>query len=134
MVTDDMKLGRRRFKIKKLPKHLMLHMKRFTKNNFFVEKNPTIFNFPIKNLDLAAVVPIPTTKAKAPVSARYDLIANVCHEGVGGGKAGSGTYRAHIHRKVEDAWYEVQDLRVVDILPQIVSLSETYMQLYELKR
>jgi U4/U6.U5 tri-snRNP-associated protein 2 len=31
-------------------------------------------------------------------------------------------------------WYEVQDLRVSDVLPQMVALSETYLQVYELKR
>lgn len=34
----------------------MIHIKRFTKNDFFVEKNPTIVNFPIKNLDLSDYV------------------------------------------------------------------------------
>lgn len=38
-----------------------------------------------------------------------------------------------MHRKIEDQWYEVENLRVVDILPQVVALSETYMQVYELK-
>lgn len=107
----------------------MLHMKRFTKNNFFVEKNPTIVNFPIKNLDLGAVVPV-QKKNTVQSKAKFDLVANVCHDG----KAGQGTYRLHVHRKVEDAWYEVQDLRVVEVLPQIVSLSETYMQIYELRQ
>ena len=50
------------------------------------------------------------------------------------GKAETGSYRVHVHRKVEDIWYEVQDLRVIDILPQMVALSETYMQVYELKQ
>ena len=31
-------------------------------------------------------------------------------------------------------WYEVQDLRVTDVLPQMVALSETYIQVYELKQ
>lgn len=31
-------------------------------------------------------------------------------------------------------WYEVQDLRVSDVLPQMVALSETYLQVYKLKR
>ena len=61
---------------------------------------------------------------------KYDLVANILHEG----KAGEGAYRAHIHRKSEDAWYEVDDLRVTDILSQMVSLSEAYMQIYELKQ
>lgn len=35
-----------------LPPYLIFHVKRFTRNNFFVEKNPTIVNFPVKNLEL----------------------------------------------------------------------------------
>ena len=50
------------------------------------------------------------------------------------GEPGKGSYRLHVHRKSEDAWYEAQDLRVVDILPQMVALSETYMQVYELQQ
>ena len=68
-------------------------------------------------------------KAGKVVPSKYDLIGNVVHDG----KPELGTYRLHVHRKSEDAWYEVQDLRVTDILPQMVALSETYMQVYELK-
>merc|ERR1712083_654105 len=35
-----------------LPRHLLLVFKRFHENNFFIEKNNTIVNFVIKNLDL----------------------------------------------------------------------------------
>ncbi len=35
--------------------------------------------------------------------------------------------------QVEENWYEVQDLRVADILPQMVALSESYMQLWSLR-
>jgi U4/U6.U5 tri-snRNP-associated protein 2 len=31
---------------------------------------------------------------------KYDLIANIIHEG----KAGEGVYRLHVHRKVEEIW------------------------------
>lgn len=34
-------------------------MKRFMKNQFFREKNPTIVNFPVKNLELADIIPVP---------------------------------------------------------------------------
>lgn len=37
----------KRFQLTKLPPYLIFCIKRFTKNNFFVEKNPTIVNFPI---------------------------------------------------------------------------------------
>mmetsp|Transcript_2778 Transcript_2778/g.4680 ORF Transcript_2778/g.4680 Transcript_2778/m.4680 type:complete len:374 (-) Transcript_2778:147-1268(-) len=129
MVMDHIKLGRRRFKLTKLPRYLILHTKRFTKNNFFVEKNPTIVNFPIKNLELRDVIPCPTKKDGSPVPSKYNLVTNLCHDG----KPGDGIYKVHIHRNSEDMWYEVQDLNLVDILPQQVVLSETYMQIYELQ-
>lgn len=59
-VHDDIKQGRRRYKLTKLPRYLVLCMKRFNKNNFFLEKNPTIVNFPVKNLELRDVIPVPT--------------------------------------------------------------------------
>lgn len=40
------------YRIDSLPQYLIFHVKRFTRNNFFVEKNPTIVNFPVKNLEL----------------------------------------------------------------------------------
>ncbi len=49
-----------RYRLTRLPKYMVLHMRRFTKNNFFVEKNPTIVNFPVKNLKLQDIVPVPT--------------------------------------------------------------------------
>ncbi|KAF0309016.1 U4/U6.U5 tri-snRNP-associated protein 2 [Amphibalanus amphitrite] len=73
----------KRFELTRLPPYLILCIKRFTKNTFFVEKNPTIVNFPIK-----------------------------------------GTGR----------WYELQDLHVRDILPQMITLTESYIQIYELRQ
>jgi hypothetical protein len=35
-------IARMRYRVTRLPKYLILHMRRFTKNNFFVEKNPTL--------------------------------------------------------------------------------------------
>lgn len=61
-IQDDIKLGRRKFRITSLPRYLMLNIKRFGKNRFFVEKNPTIVNFPVKNLELKDCIPVPLTK------------------------------------------------------------------------
>lgn len=129
LVHEDIKAGRRRFRVTRLPRFMVLHVRRFLKNQFFVEKNPTIVNFPVKNLELAGCIPVPKGPDSQPAPSKYDLVANVVHEG----KAGAGLYRVHIHRKVEDVWYEVQDLRVTEVLPQMVALSETYLQVYELK-
>ena len=50
--TETKEGNRIKYKIKRLPKYLIFHMKRFIHNSFFLEKNPTIVNFPVNNLDL----------------------------------------------------------------------------------
>ena len=62
---------KKKFEIKRLPRYLFLYIKRFGKNNFFKEKNCTLVNFPLTNLDLSDIDP--TCEAK------YDLIGNVIH-------------------------------------------------------
>lgn len=41
----------RRYKCQQLPPYIILNIKRFTKNLFVEEKNPTIVNFPLRGLD-----------------------------------------------------------------------------------
>ncbi|XP_046392366.1 U4/U6.U5 tri-snRNP-associated protein 2 [Ischnura elegans] len=117
----------KRFEITKLPPYLILYIKRFTKNTFFVEKNPTIVNFPIKNVDFGDIL-TPEVKAKH-IHTNYDLVANIVHDG----EPGKGTYRVHVLHKGTGQWYEMQDLHVTDILPQMITLTEAYIQIYELK-
>eukprot|EP00061_Rhincodon_typus_P015894 g43830.t1 len=54
----------------------------------------------------------------------YDLIGNVVHDG----KPGEGAYRVHVLHHGTGKWYELQDLQVSDILPQMITLSEAYIQ------
>eukprot|EP00879_Flechtneria_rotunda_P019397 GHRR01020374.1.p1 GENE.GHRR01020374.1~~GHRR01020374.1.p1 ORF type:complete len:350 (+),score=115.31 GHRR01020374.1:1044-2093(+) len=130
-ISDDIRQGRRKFRVTRLPNFLALHFKRFTKNNFYIEKNPTLVTFPVKSLDLRDALPVPNGSNGQPLPSKYDLIANVMHEGKAGQQTGTAPYRAHIHRSVEKAWYEVQDLVVLDVLPQMVALSEAYFQVYQ---
>eukprot|EP00823_Brevimastigomonas_motovehiculus_P008746 TRINITY_DN813_c1_g2_i2.p1 TRINITY_DN813_c1_g2~~TRINITY_DN813_c1_g2_i2.p1 ORF type:complete len:867 (-),score=249.41 TRINITY_DN813_c1_g2_i2:1468-4068(-) len=68
---------------------------------------------------------------KHPTNTKYDLIANIVHEG----KPDKGTYRAHIYQQSTDTWYEMQDLHVwtTETMPQLVALSEAYIQIFERK-
>lgn len=117
----------KRFEITKLPPYLIIYFKRFTKNTFFVEKNCTIINFPIKNVDFGDIL---TDEVKARhKNTVYNLLANVIHDG----EPEKGTYRVHILHKATGKWYEMQDLHVTDILPQMITLSEAYIQIYQLK-
>ncbi|KAG9452791.1 hypothetical protein H6P81_005695 [Aristolochia fimbriata] len=120
-------VARMRYRVTKLPQYLILHMRRFTRNNFFIEKNPTLVNFPVKNLELKDYIPLPSPKENEKLRSKYDLIANIVHDG----KPGEGFYRVFVQRKSEELWYEMQDLHVAETLPQMVALSETYMQIYE---
>jgi len=164
---------KRKYIISRLPRYLIIHVKRFTQNNWFVEKNPTLVNFPIKNLDMKAfkkpkeipssdvlerlsVKELKAMAAKRNVNVsqivekddlvgkivasfaankeatKYDLIANICHDG----KPDQGTYRVHIYHAARDTWFELQDLHVwsTETMPQLVALSETYIQIYAIQK
>ena len=56
----------------------------------------------------------------------YDLLANICHEGKPG--AGEGTYKVHVRHRGTGQWYQIQDLIVEEIIPQMIFLSESYIQ------
>jgi U4/U6.U5 tri-snRNP-associated protein 2 len=47
---------RKCYKLLRLPNYLILHLARFKKNNYSMEKNPTIVAFPVKNLELSDYV------------------------------------------------------------------------------
>ncbi|KII66179.1 U4/U6.U5 tri-snRNP-associated protein 2 [Thelohanellus kitauei] len=118
----------KRFIIIKLPKYLILHVKRFSHNYFFDEKNPTIVNFPLKGLDLSGYLhPGYRTDAKSSI---YNLISNVFIDQ----EAGTGdkiNYCIHLLHKPTSKWYLVRDIRVTEIMPPMVSLSESYIQIWE---
>ncbi|KAL1348666.1 hypothetical protein AAHE18_07G096500 [Arachis hypogaea] len=62
---------RMRYRVTKLPKYIIIHIRRFTKNDFFVEKNPTLVNFPVKNLELKDYIPLPTPKENEKLRSIY---------------------------------------------------------------
>jgi len=97
---------------------LFIHIKRFSKNNFFKEKNPTIVNFPLKGLDMEEIL---------GVRCKYDLIGNVVHSG----KADSGSYRVQVIHHTTNEWFDIQDLIVTPIIAQQVVVSESYILLYK---
>ncbi|XP_041066354.1 U4/U6.U5 tri-snRNP-associated protein 2 isoform X1 [Carcharodon carcharias] len=115
----------KRFQLTKLPPYLIFYIKRFTKNNFFIEKNPTIVNFPITNVDLREYLSEEVQAIHKHTT--YDLIGNVVHDG----KPGEGAYRVHVLHHGTGKWYELQDLQVSDILPQMITLSEAYIQIWK---
>lgn len=122
----------KRFKLTKLPPYLIIFLKRFNNNTFFIEKNPTIVNFPIKNLDMKEyLVDDPKVREKYPFTC-YDLVANISHDGEPG--ADKGNFKVHVYHKGAKQWFELQDLHVKDILPPMITLSESYIQIWEMQK
>lgn len=64
---------RKLYRIKRLPRYLILHLVRFTKNNFNLEKNPTIVTFPVKNLEMRDYLHAPDSAA-SKVSRKKDIV------------------------------------------------------------
>lgn len=118
----------KRFIIIKLPKYLILHVKRFSHNFFFKEKNPTLVNFSIKGLDMRDYVhPSYLDKCK---STTYDLVANVSVDPEPG-IAGRINYFVHVLHQPTGKWFQIRDLQVTEIMPPMISLSESYIQIWE---
>lgn len=150
----------------KLPKYLIMIFKRFHENNFFIEKNNTIVNFVIKNLDLrhhmecristeylstmgskklkatlsrfggdprkykdkvALIKQIGDLSEERKLKGRYDLLANVCNTG----KFLKGESHVYLLNRPNNQWYKILDLHAQEILPNLVSVSEAYLQFWE---
>jgi U4/U6.U5 tri-snRNP-associated protein 2 len=57
---------------------------------------------------------------------RYSIIANIVHEGKP--EPGQGSFKCLLYHKTLDQWFSIQDLYVEEIMPQMVSLGESYIQ------
>lgn len=113
----------RRFTLRLLPPYLLLHVKRFHKNNFFTEKNSTIVTAPL-SLDMAGYL---DADAPAPRGGtRYRLVASVGHTGT----ADEGSFHVHLRRAASGQWFTINDLEVVETQPETVCIAEAYMLVY----
>lgn len=85
----------------------------------------------VEKRDLAEEVLKLMEAAQNNMRTKYDLVANIVHDG----KAGEGTYKCHLLHRATNKWYEAQDLRVwtEDAMSELVALSQTLVQLYERK-
>ncbi|KAG9222340.1 hypothetical protein CCMSSC00406_0002675 [Pleurotus cornucopiae] len=123
----------RRFKCQRLPPYIILHFKRFTKNVFVEEKNPTIVNFPLRGLDFKDYIDTPADQP----STVYDLIANVTHESVAGTTRDKANTVWKVHLRAaggageNEKWFLIQDLIVEETRKEMIFLGETILQIWE---
>nr|GAT61339.1 spindle pole body protein [Mycena chlorophos] len=123
----------RRYKCQRLPPYIILHFKRFTKNQFVEEKNPTIVNFPLRGLDFKDYV----DASPSGESTLYDLIASVTHESVAGTTRDkeATVWKAHLRAAGgggdNEKWFMIQDLIVEEARKEMIFLGETVLQIWE---
>lgn len=143
-----------------LPPYLIFHVKRFSKNKFVSERNPTIVVFDPKGLDVSPYVD-PTSLLNSSVSGTqtdtkddtkmevdsaepepiyYDLVANIVHEpvrakdDVGDSGEEKKTWKVQLLDKGRDEWVTVQDLFVDKAQRELLYLGESYLQIWERRR
>lgn len=123
----------RRYKCHRLPPYIILHFKRFTKNIFVEEKNPTIINFPLRGLDFREFLDTPPSHPPTV----YDLIANVTHESAAGTTRDKESIVWKVHLRAgagggeSEQWFQIQDLIVNEIRKDMIFLGETVLQIWE---
>lgn len=99
-----------------------------TRNHILPWTNPKYSLISRRNVDFGDIL---TSQNRALIKdTKYNLIANVVHDG----EPTKGTYRAHIFHKGSNRWYEMQDLHVSETLPPMITLTESYIQIYELQK
>ncbi|EGO31102.1 hypothetical protein SERLADRAFT_444682 [Serpula lacrymans var. lacrymans S7.9] len=123
----------RRYKCQRLPEYIILHFKRFTKNAFVEEKNPTIVNFPLRGVDFRDYLDAPPSHPPTV----YDLIANVTHESVAGTTRDKENTVWKVHLRAAggggegEKWFQIQDLIVEETRKEMIFLGETVLQIWE---
>ena len=123
-----------------LPPYLLFHIKRFSKNKFVSERNPTIVTFDARNLDISPYVE-PNPQFQRPGEPIwYDLVANIVHEAVRGredsveGEEEKRAWKVQMQDRSREEWVQTQDLFVEKSQRELLYLGESYIQVWERRR
>ncbi|OIV92275.1 hypothetical protein TanjilG_00293 [Lupinus angustifolius] len=106
----------------RLPEILVVHLKRFSYNQFFKNKLETFVDFPIDDLDFSSYI----AQRNNQSSNHYMLYAISCHYG----GLGAGHYTAFV-RYGHDTWYEFDDSRVAPANEEMIKTSAAYVLFYK---
>ncbi|KAF2740484.1 cysteine proteinase [Polyplosphaeria fusca] len=123
-----------------LPPYLLFHVKRFSKNKFVSERNPTIVTFPTRSLDMSAYVEPDPKKYPPGEPVWYDLVANITHEAMKKrddsveGEQDAKIWRVQLRDRARDEWFGVQDLFVEPERAETLFTKESYVQVWEKRR
>jgi U4/U6.U5 tri-snRNP-associated protein 2 len=133
--------ARKRYRLQHpLPPFLLFHIKRFTKNKFVSERNPTIVTFQPRALDMSPYVEPNPSLHPVGEPIWYDLVANVTHEAVKvrddsvEGEAEKKVWKAQVRDRAKDEWFEIQDLFVERVPAETLFTKEAYLMVWERRK
>ena len=141
LCTAEQQNARKRYRLlHPLPPYLLFHIKRFSKNKFISERNPTIVTFQPRSLDMSAFVE-PNPKFQPPGEpVLYDLVSNVTHEAVKirddsvEGEAEKKVWRVQLKDRAKDEWLDIQDLYVEKVPAETLFTKESYLMVWERRK
>eukprot|EP01102_Stenamoeba_stenopodia_P009014 TRINITY_DN2643_c1_g1_i1.p1 TRINITY_DN2643_c1_g1~~TRINITY_DN2643_c1_g1_i1.p1 ORF type:complete len:939 (-),score=214.91 TRINITY_DN2643_c1_g1_i1:15-2783(-) len=121
----------KKFDLWRLPKVLIIHLKRFQYTRAFREKIGIMIDFPVTNLDLTPYLmpESPNLKSTSSPQALYDLFAVSNHSGGLGG----GHYTAFAKNADDNEWYDFNDSSCKKTTASSVKTSAAYVLFYQLK-
>lgn len=123
-----------------LPPYLLISIKRFSRNKFVSERNPTIVTFPVHSLDMAPFVEPNPSVQKPGEPIWYDLVANITHEAVKKrddsveGEVEGKVWRVQVRDRAGDGWFGIQDLWVERERGETLFTKEAYVMVWERRR
>ena len=109
----------KKFDLWKLPKVLVIQLKRFSYNSMWRDKIDAAVRFPVDGLDLSGY-------SQEDDNAIYDLHAVSNHYGGMGG----GHYTAYAKNKGTNEWYHFDDSSVRSISPDVIQSRAAYVLFY----
>jgi U4/U6.U5 tri-snRNP-associated protein 2 len=115
---------RRSYRLTQLPPFLVMTIKRVTRTNFAVEKNPAVVLCPVAGLDLSDLCP--ALQGADATKTTYSLASVIVHDG----PHDKGSYRIAVRHLATGKWFGLQNVNVTEVLPQLFSLGETSILLY----
>ena len=139
--TAEQENARKRYRLlHPLPPYLLLHIKRFSKNKFVSERNPTIVIFNAHSLDMSPYVEPNPSMHPPGEPILYDLVANVTHEAVRirddsvEGEMEKKVWKTQIRDRARDEWLEIQDLFVENVPAETLFTRESYLLVLERRK
>eukprot|EP01128_Nolandella_sp_AFSM9_P001130 TRINITY_DN1123_c2_g7_i1.p1 TRINITY_DN1123_c2_g7~~TRINITY_DN1123_c2_g7_i1.p1 ORF type:complete len:844 (-),score=142.52 TRINITY_DN1123_c2_g7_i1:150-2681(-) len=117
--------AKKKIDIWKLPKILVVHLKRFLYTRLARQKIGTEVSFPLKNLDIAEFMP--KGSIESGVSTTYNLFAVTDHSGGLGG----GHYTAFARNHKTQKWYLYNDANVHEVPASRACSKGAYLLFYE---